>query len=229
VVLLDWARGGPRPTPGVVTGLALGLAGLALLVGVGGSGGGTHVDVVGALVLVVASLSWAVGSLYSGRAPLPASKSLATGMEMLGGGALLLLAGLATGEAHRLSLDAVSARSLLAMLYLITFGSLVGFTAYIWLLGATAPAKAATYAYVNPVVAVLLGWAVAGEPVTARTLVAGAVIVTAVALITASKSSARAVPDQPRAASGTTSANPPGADAARVARTRTAPARPYRK
>jgi drug/metabolite transporter (DMT)-like permease len=104
-------------------------------------------------------------------------------MEMLAGGAWLLVFGLATGQAGKLTLAAVSTRSLLSLGYLIVFGSLIGFTAYIWLLKATTPARVSTYAYVNPVVAVLLGWAFAGEPITLRTLLAAAVIVGAVALI----------------------------------------------
>ena len=135
-------------------------------------------------MLILASLSWTAGSLYSRRAPLPSSPLLGTAMEMLGGGAGLLVAGLVAGEWRRFELAAASPRSLLAVAYLVIFGSLVGFTAYIWLLRVTTPALVATYAYVNPVVAVFLGWALAGEPVTARTLVAAGVIVGAVMLIT---------------------------------------------
>jgi drug/metabolite transporter (DMT)-like permease len=102
---------------------------------------------------------------------------------MLCGGALLLLFGLATGQAGQLSLAAMSPRSLVALAYLIVFGSLIGFTAYIWLLGATTPARVSTYAYVNPVVAVLLGWGFANEPMTLRTMLAAAVIVGAVVVI----------------------------------------------
>ena len=135
-------------------------------------------------VLVAASLSWATGSLYARRAPLPASPLLGTAMEMIGGGLCLAVAGLVAGEHRRLDLAAASPKSLLAVAYLVVFGSLVGFTAYVFLLRHTRPALVATYAYVNPVVAVLLGWALAGEPLTGRTLLAGAVIVGAVVLIT---------------------------------------------
>ncbi|MEP6472033.1 MAG: EamA family transporter, partial [Acidobacteriota bacterium] len=103
--------------------------------------------------------------------------------EMICGGALLLLFGLATGQAGQLSLAAISTRSFVALAYLVLFGSLIGFTAYIWLLGATTPARVSTYAYVNPVVAVLLGWGFANEPMTLRTMVAAAVIVSAVVAI----------------------------------------------
>lgn len=184
MVLLDWVRrDGVRPTGRVVLGLFLGFAGAGLLVGPGEFAGGGRVDLVGAGVLMLASLSWATGSLYSRRARLPESPLLTTAMEMLAGGVLLMVLGLLTGEGARLNLEGLSLRSLLSLSYLIVFGSLVGFTAYIWLLRHTTPTRASTYAYVNPVVAVILGWAVANEPLTARTLVAAAVIIPAVALI----------------------------------------------
>jgi drug/metabolite transporter (DMT)-like permease len=188
MVLLEWRRrGGTRPDAGTVAGLALGLGGLAILVGPEQVLGGGHVDHLGAVVLALGTLSWAAGSLYSRHAHLPASPMLATAMEMLGGGVLLLLAAGARGEWARVDPGAVSLRSALAVGYLIVFGSLVGFTAYIWLLRATTPARVSTYAYVNPVVAMVLGWALAGEPLTPRTLVAAAIIIAAVALITWSR------------------------------------------
>jgi drug/metabolite transporter (DMT)-like permease len=173
--------GGKRPRAAVVAGLVLGLAGLALLVAPGKLAG--RVDPIGAGVLVLGCLSWAFGSLQSRVADLPKSGLLAAAMEMLCGGALLLLFGLATGQAGQLSLAAISARSLVSLVYLIFFGSLIGFTAYIWLLGATTPARVSTYAYVNPVVAVLLGWGFANEPMTLRTMLAAAVIVGGVVVI----------------------------------------------
>ncbi len=185
MALLDWLRpGGAKPPKGVIVGLTLGFLGMAILVGPVELAGGDHVDLVGAAVLIFASLSWATGSLYSRRAQLPASPLLATGMEMLAGGALLLIASLLAGEWTRLVPSALSLRSWLALGYLIAFGALIGFTAYIWLLRVTTPAHASTYAYVNPVVAIFLGWAFAGEPLTARTLLAAAVIVAAVVIIT---------------------------------------------
>jgi drug/metabolite transporter (DMT)-like permease len=176
-------RGGARPTRRVALGLGLGFVGIALLIGPVNLSGGERIDPVGAAVLLVAALSWASGSLYSRQAHLPAVPLLGTAMEMLVGGGLLLLAGGLTGEWQRLNLGDVSLRSLLALGYLVVFGSLLGFTAYLWLLRNTTPARASTYAYVNPVVAVFLGWAFAAEPLTWQTLLAATIIVTAVVLI----------------------------------------------
>jgi drug/metabolite transporter (DMT)-like permease len=173
--------GGKKPRAAVVAGLVLGLAGLVLLVAPGKLAG--RVDPVGAGVLVLGCLSWAYGSLQSRVADLPRSGFLAAAMEMLCGGALLLLFGLATGQGAHLSLAAISTRSFVALAYLVFFGSLIGFTAYIWLLGATTSARVSTYAYVNPIVAVLLGWGFANEPMTLRTILAAAVIVSAVIVI----------------------------------------------
>jgi drug/metabolite transporter (DMT)-like permease len=192
MVLLDWLRpGGAAPDRRTATGIAIGLLGLALLVGPESLLGGGRVDPIGAGVLVMGSLSWAAGSLYARRARLPEPPLLATALEMLAGGALLVLAGVLTGEIGRLDPGAVSARSLLGLLYLIVFGSLIGFTAYTWLLGVSTPARVSTYAYVNPVVAVLLGWALAGEPLTPRMALAAAIIVAAVAAITAGQATRR--------------------------------------
>jgi drug/metabolite transporter (DMT)-like permease len=190
VTVLDWLRpGGTRPGGRVIVGLLLGLAGIALLIGPDALLGGGNVDAVGAVVLVLASLSWAAGTLFSRQSAgrLPASPWQLTAMEMLSGGAFLLVAGLITGEAGRVDLAAVSARSVLALAYLIVFGALVGFSAYIWLLRVTTPTRAATYAYVNPVVAVFLGWALASEEITGQTIVAAGVIIAAVVIITTYK------------------------------------------
>ena len=195
MVLLDWLRpGGKRPPLGVGVGLLLGLVGLGLLVGLDDLRGNGGVDLVGAAVLTIGSMSWAVGSIASKRVPLPRDPLAATGLEMLCGGALLLTLGAVTGEMRGFHPAAVTAHSLTALLYLTTFGSLIGFTAYIWLLRVVTPAKVSTYAYVNPVVAVLLGWAIAGEPLTTRMLGAAAVIVAAVATITIAGSRTPATP-----------------------------------
>lgn len=184
MVLLEWVRGGVRPAGRVWLGLAVGFLGLGILVGPATLLGGGGADPLGAGGLVLASVLWAIGSVYSKRAALPSSPLLATGMEMLGGGALLVLVGTLTGEWAGLDPAAVTPSSALGLAYLIVFGSGVGFTAYIWLLKHVEVAKVSTYAYVNPVVAVFLGWAFAGEPVSARTLLAAATIITAVMFIT---------------------------------------------
>ena len=172
-----------RPSGPVVAGLLLGLGGLVLLVLPGRFGGGGHVDALGAAALLFAALSWVIGSLYSRRASLPSSTLLAISMEMICGGVILWVVGLGVGEASRLHAGAITLRSTLSLGYLIVFGSLIGFSAYIWLLKVTTPARVTTYAYVNPVVAVMLGWAFAGEALTLRIGLAAAAIVGAVALI----------------------------------------------
>jgi len=185
IVLLDWLSGhGARPPRRVAAGVGMGLVGVGLLADPGDLVGGGAVDPLGAGVLLVAAFSWAVGSLYSRRAHLPPAPLLATAMQLLAGGVLLVAAAAATGELAAFAPHAVSARSLGALLYLAVFGSLVGYTAYIWLLRVEPPARVATYAYVNPVVAVLLGWLVAREPLGPRTIAAASVIIGAVAMIT---------------------------------------------
>jgi len=184
IVVIEWlGPGGARPTWRVAAGLVLGFVGVAFLVGPWKVGGSGRVDPVGAAVLGLASLSWATGSVYSRRLQLPKAPLLGTAMQCLAGGALLIAAGLLTGQGARLHWNQVSPRSVLALSYLVVFGSLLGFSAYTWLLAHAAPTRIATYAYVNPVVAMFLGWAIAGERLTARTLVAAAVIVAAVVLV----------------------------------------------
>jgi len=163
-------------------GIAAGFVGLLVLVQ---PSGGSHIDMAGVGVLLVGSFCWAAGSLYARTAPLPRSVALGSGMEMLAGGVLLGIVGLIGGEAGRLHLTAVTGKSLLSVGYLIVFGSLLGFSAYAWLIRNARTSLVSTYAYVNPVVAVLLGAAFASEPITLRTLVAGAVILSGVAMIVA--------------------------------------------
>lgn len=193
MVILDWLRrGGVRPGERVILGLVLGFGGLAFLVGPSKLAGGGRVNPLGATVLVLASLSWATGSVFSRRLALPRNLLLGTGMQSLAGGALLILAGFLTGQAADLHWEAVSLRSVLALGYLIVFGSLLGFSAYTWLLAHAPPTRVATYAYVNPVVAMFLGWALAGERPTVRTLVAAAVIIAAVVLVITARQHAAA-------------------------------------
>jgi drug/metabolite transporter (DMT)-like permease len=199
VVLLDWARpGGRRPSLPVALGLVTGAAGMVLLITPGEIVGSGAVDSLGAGVLLVAVVSWAVGSIYSRHADAASSPLVSTGANMLAGSAWLFLAALLAGEPSRLEIARISARSAAALGYLITFGAIVGFTAYLWLLRNTTLARASTYAFVNPVVAVFLGWLLLREPVTARTVLAAVVIVAGVVLITAFQQAAPA--PAPRAA-----------------------------
>jgi drug/metabolite transporter (DMT)-like permease len=186
IVLLDWIRpGGRRPRLAVTAGLLFGFIGVGLLVSPFDLIGGGRVDPVGAVAVILASFSWAIGSLWTARgAKLPASPMLATGMQMLIGGALFFPLSAATGEWATFSLAAVSLKSVLALLYLLIFGAIVGFTAYVYLLKNTSPARASTYAYVNPVIAVFLGWALGGEAITGRVALAAAAIIAAVVVIT---------------------------------------------
>jgi drug/metabolite transporter (DMT)-like permease len=184
MVLLDWGRrGGKRPTAIVMTGVVLGLVGLVVLVDPFAASG-IAVDGMSALVLLGGSLSWAIGSLYSKHAPQHPKPLVAPAMQMLAGGAGLAILSVLSGELTRLEPRAVSMDSALAVLYLVIFGSLVGYSVYIWLLRVATPSAVSTYAYVNPVVAVFLGWLILYEPLSLRTLVAAAIIVGAVALIT---------------------------------------------
>src|SRR5213594_3989762 len=184
LVIVDWLRpGGLKPVPKVVIGLLMGFAGMVLLVGPAHLGGTERVDPRGAAVLVFASLAWACGSIYSKHGGMPSSPMLGVAMQSFAGGSILLLAGLFSGELQGFHFAQVSLRSWLALAYLIVFGSGIGFTAYIYILQKSTAARVATYAFVNPVVALFLGWLIAGEPITLRTVVAAAVILTAVILV----------------------------------------------
>ncbi len=184
LVIVDWLRpGGVKPVPRVAMGLLMGFAGLALLVGPAHLGGSERVDPRGAAVLVVASLAWACGSLYSKHGGMPSSAMLGVAMQSFAGGVILLIVGVLTGEFRELHLGAISFRSWLAFGYLIVFGSGIGFSAYIYILQKSTAARVATYAFVNPVVALFLGWLIAGESITLRTVIAAAVILTAVILV----------------------------------------------
>jgi drug/metabolite transporter (DMT)-like permease len=192
MVLIDWARpSGTRPRALVIAGVLIGFIGLIVLIGPSWTSG-TAADATGALVLVGASLAWACGSVFTRYGALPESSALSTGLQMLGGSVGLIAVGLARGEAAHVGLAQISIASWSGWLYLVTFGSLIGFTAYIFLLKTVSPAKASTYAYVNPLVAVFLGWGIAGESVTSRTVIAAAVILTGVAMITASQGTTEA-------------------------------------
>jgi drug/metabolite transporter (DMT)-like permease len=183
-VLLEWIHDGVRPTAGVFLGLFLGTLGIVVLIDPANLVGGLNVDIVGALVLLGSSICWAAGSSYSRRASLPSSPAIANGMEMLVGGVGLLVVGTVMGEWGSFHPSAISMRSVLAVGYLIVFGSIIGFSSFVYVLHSTTPARASTYAYVNPIVAVLIGWSIGGETLGGRVLLAAALIIAAVAAIT---------------------------------------------
>ena len=184
MVLVDWLRpGGVRPVPRVLLGLLMGFAGLALLVGPKDLGGAARINPVGVAILLVASFAWACGSLYSKHGQMPSSPLLGATMQSLTGGIALWIVGGLSGEVRSLHLAAVSTRSWVALGYLIFFGSMMGFTAYIYILKHSTATRVATYAFVNPVVALFLGWLLLGESITLRTILAAAVILAAVLLV----------------------------------------------
>jgi drug/metabolite transporter (DMT)-like permease len=196
-----------RLPPLAVVGIVVGFAGVAILVGPTALGTSGALDPLGLAAIIISPLSWATGSLFaSHRAILPRQPLVATGAQMLAGGGVLALMGALSGEFGRFSVAAISAESFAALVYLTVIGSLLAFTAYGWLLRVAPLPFIATYAYVNPVVAVILGAIVLQEPVDTRTLVAGAVIVAAVALIVTARG--RMTVPKARTAPGGSSADP---------------------
>jgi len=192
MAVLDRVVYGQRLAPAAVAGLVLGFGGIAFLARPSGDG-----SLAGLIVVLVGSLAWAAGSLYARKAPAPANALQGASMQMLAGAALLAIVGAASGELGQLDLGAASSSSWLALVYLITLGSLVGFSAYIWLLKVAPTHLVGTYAYVNPVVAVLLGSLWLGEPITPTILIGGAAIVVAVALIVSAKPVPESRPRRP--------------------------------
>jgi drug/metabolite transporter (DMT)-like permease len=198
IVLLGWMTGmAPKPTPIMWLALVGGFVGVGILFGPAlhfSSNDARH-PAIGISILLVSSFIWSAGSLYSRAAKHAASPFLTAAQQMLCGGMLLLFVGIATGELRRLHPESISMLSLASFIYLVIIGAVVGYTAYIWLLRHCEPAKVATYAYVNPIVAVLLGAFFAGETVTMRMLIAAALIIGSVALvITAQQLRAQAEP-----------------------------------
>jgi drug/metabolite transporter (DMT)-like permease len=181
LLLFDWACGG-RSGPRWVeaAGIALGVGGVGVLFMPSATAG---LDPVGIAAVVVASIAWAAGSLLSRYADLPASPFRTAGMQMLAGGACMLAVGFALGESGRFDPAAVSWQSAISFAYLVAV-AVVALPAYTWLLNVTSPALVGTYAFVNPIVAVLLGWAAADETLSGRTGLAVALVVAGVALLT---------------------------------------------
>ena len=187
VVLIDWIRpGGANPGAAVFGGLLIGLIGMAMLVNPAGVGGVGEVVPIGALALVGATLSWAAGSVYAHHARQSSSQTVAVGMPMLSGGLILLAVSAATGEFAAVDTSAMSWRSVLAVGYLIGPGSLA-YAAYLFLLRVSTPTRAATYAYVNPIIALLLGALIGGEYLSGWTLICSAVIIAGVVVIVTAK------------------------------------------
>ena len=180
--LLDWARpAGVRPQPKTIFGVLVGFAGIVLLVNGEARVNGSSLAAIG---LIVAGMCWAGGSLYSKHAPATDSPWMNAAMQMLCGGAGLLVVSAIAGEPLRTDWSAISARSMIALGYLIVFGSWIAFSAYVWLLQVSTPGRVSTYAYVNPVIAVFLGWALLGEQVTGRMFLGMLVVVAGVIIIT---------------------------------------------
>jgi drug/metabolite transporter (DMT)-like permease len=188
IVLLSWLwLKGARPNLKAVLGLAIGFFGVWLLIS------GQHsnasetsgsMNIFGTLAVIGAAMSWATGSIYGLRSPVPKSSIQTSGMQMFSGGLVLLFVSLISGEMSRFNFATVSSNSWFGLIYLIIFGSLIGFTAYSWLLKNAQPAMVATYAYVNPIIAVFLGWLIASESFTTQMLIGAGVIVGSVVLIT---------------------------------------------
>jgi drug/metabolite transporter (DMT)-like permease len=200
---------GNRLARTVVLGIVIGLVGVAILVGPFGSAGGLAFDPFGLGVLLCSPICWAAGSLYSShRAVLPRRPLTATGLQMVCGGAFLLIAAVLTGELNSFDLATVTGRSILGLAYLTTVGSLVGFTTYVWLLRVAPLPKVATYAYVNPIVAFVLAGLLLGETIEPRTALAGAVIVVGVALIVTARGRPSREPEEPAAAEQAQGAEP---------------------
>lgn len=203
MVLLDWLRpGGTRPAPRVFAGVLLGFAGMALLVGPRNLGGSERVSPFGTLILVLASLAWAYGSIYSKHNLLPNSAMLGVAMQCLAGGIALLIATVLSGELHGFHWANVTTRSWVAVIYLAVFGSGVGFSAYVYLIKHSSSTKLSTYAFVNPVVALLLGWSFGGEPLSLRTILASSVILAAVILVITAPHKSIAAADEALPAAG---------------------------
>jgi drug/metabolite transporter (DMT)-like permease len=188
MTLLDWLwAGARRPGVSVWVGLALGAAGLAVLVGPGSWSGAVAPS--GLLALLGSAFAWALGSVLARRSPLPSSVILSTGMQLIAGGLALAAVSLLAREPAGFDAASLTARSVAGFAYMVIASSILAFTAYVWLLRVSTPARVSSYAFVNPLVAVVVGWAVGGEPLTARTAVAAALIVAGVAAIVARKRS----------------------------------------
>jgi drug/metabolite transporter (DMT)-like permease len=182
---------GTKPTLFQCIGLILGFIGIVWLIEPWRGQSERSTDLVGAAVIIMATFSWALGSVWAKFLELPKSPTVSTSSQMMLGGLLLVMCGMLRGEWSALDLGAVSARSAFAFAYLVVFGSIVAFSAYCWLLQHSTPARVSTYAYVNPMVAVGLAWISGDEPASTRAFVAMIIIVAGVVLITLRRRSRR--------------------------------------
>ncbi len=173
-----------KPSLGSFVGILLGLCGIAVLVWNSNTANSQATKLFGIIAILLASISWSAGSVYSRKAKLPSPPLMSTGVQMIVGGALLLLVSAFSGEFRGFQVIQVSQNSWIALGYLVVFGSLMGYTAYMWLLNNAEPTVASTYAFVNPIVAVFLGWLLAGEQIGANALIAAVIIIAAVVIIT---------------------------------------------
>jgi drug/metabolite transporter (DMT)-like permease len=173
-----------RLTPRLGAALLVGIGGVLVLVSRSISFGDSPIDTIGAVALIVAAIGWSVGSALTRKLPLPPSKAMSSGAQMFAGGVLLMLTSAALGEFHGFRVQVVSLKAWLALAYLIVAGSIVAFTAYVWLIHHESPTKVGTYAYVNPVVAVLLGYFLGGEGLSLRTIVGTMLVLVSVVVIT---------------------------------------------
>ncbi len=202
VILIGWLfmKTG-RPNLRITLGLAVGFAGVMLLISGGSSAGDstTGGTAIGFIAVTASTLAWAIGSLYGIKAPSVRSPIVAAGMQMLCGGSFMLIVGSVRGEWSAFNVAAVTTESWLALAYLIFFGAIVAYTAYSWLVKNVSPTALSTYAYVNPAIAVLLGWAIAGETLSGTMMIGAAIVVGSVALITLKKRKKRDRPKTPTA------------------------------
>lgn len=188
VMVLNWVWGDrKRPTKVESFSLILGFIGILLMVFQGEIESTQSLDMIGIVVLLIAAFSWSLGSLYSRQSPMPKSSIYSTASQMLVGGSSLLILSIGLNEPNQMDFQAITPKAIIAMIYLILFGSVVAYTAYIWLMKNVNPTLASTYAFINPVVAVILGYFLAGEVLSQQTLLAAAIIVGAVMILTLSK------------------------------------------
>jgi drug/metabolite transporter (DMT)-like permease len=184
MVLADWFRpGGSRPVFRVLLGCFLGFVGVVLLVDPGHLVGSERIYPFGAFALTLAAMAWGIGSVYSKHNPIPHSPMLGVAMQMLAGGGALMLVAVLAGEFRNLHWAQISTRSWIALVYLVIMGSGVGFSGYVYILKHSTAARVSTYAFVNPAVALFLGWLLGGERLTLRTFLASAIILASVFLV----------------------------------------------